>query len=177
MKRISIALATAALGALIIAPASEASPRIDASKQAKAFAAKECAAQAKRAPRAFKVRFGKVRRVALAACVRSGTQDLVAEVGTAVEVCGSELAVDPSGFIATYGGDGGLMGMVQAFPNCVRSKLSVEIQERIEAFVASGRECFQEARSDPETFKATYGQGDGPLAALGRCVDTKLAAG
>lgn len=177
MKRITTVLTIAALGALIIAPASEASPRVDAGKQAKAFAAKQCAAQAKRAPRAFKARFGKVRKQALAACVRSGTEDLVAEVGAAVQACADELIADPSGFLSDYGSEESPIGMFEAFPNCVRSKMGTEIQNRIDAFIAAGRDCLDQARSDPEAFRDTYGQDDGPLAALGRCVDTQLAAG
>jgi hypothetical protein len=177
MKRISIILTAAAVSALVFAPASNASPRVDAGKQAREFAAKECSAQAKRAPRAFKARYGKVRGVALAACVRSGTEDLVAEVGAAVETCANELVADPAGFLSSYGGEGSPLGLVEAFPNCVRSKLGSEIQARIEAFKVAGRACIEEAKADPATFKDTYGQGDGPLAALGRCVDSKLAVG
>ena len=176
MKRISLVLATGIVSALILAPASQANPRVDAGQQAKAFAAKQCAAQAKRAPKAFKARFGKQKRAALAACVRSGTQDLVVEVGTAVETCANELVADPAGFLSSYGGDGSPTGLLQAFPNCVRSKLGSEIQGRIDAFIAAGRTCVEEAKGDPEGFRNTYGQGDGPLAALGRCVDAKLAA-
>lgn len=177
MKRISIILAVTAVSALVFAPASNASPRVDASKQAREFAAKECSAQAKRAPKAFKARYGKVRKAALAACVRSGTEDLVAEVGAAVEACANELIGDPAGFLTSYGGEGGPLGMVEAFPNCVRSKLGSEIQSRIEAFKVAGRACFDEAKADPESFRNTYGQGDGPLAALGRCIDAKLVVG
>ena len=176
MKRISLLVATGMISALIFAPASQANPGVDASKQARAFAAKQCAAQAKKAPKAFKARFGKQKRIALAACVRSGTEDLVAEVGVAVETCANELVADPSGFLGTYGGDGSLSGLIQAFPNCVRSKLGSEIQARIDAFIGAGRICVDEAKNDPEGFRSTYGQGDGPLAALGRCVDAKLAA-
>lgn len=176
LKRISLAFAVGMISALVFAPASQANPRVDANKQAKAFAAKQCAAQAKRAPKAFKSRYGKAKKAALAACVRSGTDDLVAEVGTAVEACATELVSDPAGFLTTYGGDSSPAGIVQAFPECVRSKLSSEIQTRIDAFVAAGRACVEEAKSDPEGFKGTYGQGDGPLAALGRCVDATLAS-
>jgi hypothetical protein len=176
-KRISIVLAASAVSALMLAPTSHASPAVDAGKQAKAFAAKQCATQAKQAPKVFRARYGKVRKVALAACVRTGTRDLVAEVGVAVETCANELIADPSGFLGTYGDSSDPLGVVQAFPNCVRIKLGSEIQARIEAFAVAGRECFQEARTDPDAFKATFGQGDGPLAALGRCIDTKLAAG
>lgn len=175
MKRVSIVLATAAVSALVFAPASNASAGSNAGKQAREFAAKECAAQAKRAPKTFKARYGKARKVALAACVRSGTQDLVVEVGVAVEACADELVGDPAGFLATYGGAGDPLGLVRAFPNCVRSKLASEIQARIEAFKVAGRACIEEAQAEPESFRDTYGQGDGPLAALGRCVDTKLS--
>lgn len=175
MKRVSLVLATAAISALVFAPASNASPGANAGKQAREFAAKECAAQAKRAPKAFKARYGKVRKVALAACVRSGTEGLVVEVGAAVEACADELIADPAGFLTTYGGEGDPLGLVQAFPNCVRSKLGSEIEARIEAFKVAGRSCIEEAKADPESFRNTYGQGDGPLAALGRCVDTKLS--
>lgn len=172
MKRTSLLIATGLISALVFAPASQAAPRVDASGQAKAFAAKQCGAQLKRAPKAFKARYGKTRRVALAACVRSSTRDLVSEVGTAVETCAGELVADPAGFLSTYGGDGGI---VRAFPNCVRSKLGSEIQARVDAFIAAGRSCVEEAKSDPDAFRNTYGQGDGPLAALGRCVDARLA--
>lgn len=175
-KKLSIVLAASAVSALMLTPASHASPAVDAGKQAKAFAAKQCAVQAKRAPKVFRARYGKVRKVALAACVRTGTSDLVAEVGVAVETCANELIAGPSGFLGTYGDGSDPLGVVQAFPNCVRSKLGSEIEARVEAFVVAGRECLQEARSDPEGFKGTYGQGDGPLAAIGRCIDPRLAS-
>lgn len=179
-KRISLAIAVGMVSALVFAPASQANPRVDANKQAKAFAAKQCAAQANRAPKAFKSRYGKAKRAAMAACVRSGTEDLVAEVGTAVETCANELVSDPAGFLATYGNGSGSdsspVGIIRAFPECVRSKLGSEIRARIDAFIAAGRACVEEARSNPEGFKETYGQGDGPLAAIGRCIDSRLAS-
>ncbi|MFM8526893.1 MAG: hypothetical protein ACKOBH_02060 [bacterium] len=180
-KRISLAIAVGMVSALVFAPASQANPRVDANKQAKAFAAKQCAAQANRAPKAFKSRYGKAKRAAMAACVRSGTEDLVAEVGTAVETCANELVSDPAGFLATDGKGSGSdssdpLGVLQAFPNCVRYKLGSEIRARIDAFIAAGRACVEEARSNPEGFKETYGQGDGPLAAIGRCIDSRLAS-
>jgi hypothetical protein len=175
-KRISIILAASAVTALFVAPASHASPGVDAGKQARAFAVKQCAAQSKQAPKVFRARYGKVRKTALAACVRAGTSDLVSEVGVAVETCANELVADPAGFLATYGSDSDPLGVVQAFPNCVRSKLGSEIQARIEAFAVAGRECLQEARNDPAAFRETYGQGDGPLAAIGRCIDSRLAS-
>lgn len=175
-KRLSIVLAASCVTGLMLAPASHASPAVDAGKQAKVFAAKQCAAQAKQAPKVFRARYGKVRRTALAACIRTGTRDLVTEVGTAVETCANELVADPSGFLDAYGDSSDPLGVVQAFPNCVRSKLGSEIQARIEAFAVAGRECLQEARNDPEAFRGTYGQGDGPLAAIGRCIDSRLAS-
>ena len=173
MKRVWLTISTGLICALILAPASQAAPRASAAGQAKAFAAKQCAAQLKRAPKVFKARYGRNRRAAVAACVRTSTRDLVTEVGAAVEDCASELVADPSGFLSSYGGGEGIF---QAFPNCVRSKLGSEIQARIEAFVVAGRACLEEAKSDPEAFRDAYGRGDGPLAALGRCVDARLAA-
>ena len=184
MKRIAVVITLVAAGALLVAPASNAQGRgLDLSPaqvkgQAQAFAAQQCAAERKASSRAFKARYGKVRSRAMAACVRIGTADLRDEVVAAVTTCANELVADPVAFGTTYGDgqDGGILGALRAFPRCVKSKLSAEIIQRIEQFKAAVRSCVGELQADRDAFKQAYGQGDGPLQAMKRCVESKLPA-
>ena len=186
MKRIATVITLVAAGALLVAPASNAQAQgrgFDLSPaqvkgQAQAFAAKQCAAERKASSRAFKARYGKVRSRAMAACVRIGTADLRDEVVAAVTTCANELVADPVAFGTTYGDgqDGGILGALRAFPRCVKSKLSAEIVQRIEQFKAAVRTCVDEFEADRSAFKQAYGQGDGPLQAMRRCVESKLPA-
>lgn len=184
MKRIATVITLVAAGALLVAPASNAQPRAlglspaQVKGQAQAFAAKQCAAERKASAKAFKARYGKVRSRAMAACVRVGTADLRSEVIAAVTTCANELVADPIAFATTYGDgqDDGILGAVKAFPRCVRSKVGDEINQRIEQFKAAVRACVGELQADRAAFKQAYGQGDGPLQAMRRCVESKLPA-
>jgi hypothetical protein len=167
LKRvITIGCACACASVLAVAVASAGNATSDS--HAKNLAAKQCTAQQKADPAAFRAAYGDH---PMRNCIQGTTPEVSAELKNAAKECKAERDADPAAFRQTYGSN---ENGSNAFGKCVSKKVRAEIREDVAEFKNAAKECRAERQADPEGFRQTYGKNHNGRNAFGKCVSSKV---
>ncbi len=167
MKRI-IPIASGCVCALLLGAAVAAAGNATSDAHAKNLAAKQCTAQQKADPAAFRATYGEH---AMRNCIQGTTDEVSAELKNAAKECKAARQADPEGFRQTYGtNDNGS----NAFGKCVSGKVKADIKEDVAEFKNAAKECKAERQADSAAFQQNYGNNHNGRNAFGKCVSSKV---
>ncbi len=167
MKRvITIGCACACASLLAVAVATAGNATSDS--HAKNLAAKQCTAQQKADPAAFRAAYGEH---SMRNCIQATSDEVASELKNAAKECNAERQADQAAFRETYGTN---ENGNNAFGKCVSKKVRAEIKEDVAEFKNAAKECRAERQADPEAFQQNYGNNHNGRNAFGKCVSSKV---
>ena len=167
MKKTMMICVALLSSAMLLASFASAKPA-NAPETAKNVAAKQCAADKKANPVAFRALYGKH---AMRDCIKSQAPQAKSDLKHAAKECKAEQKADPAGFESTYGDT----NSSDAYGRCVSNKVQEDSAVEAEGFKNAAEECKAERAADPDGFKTTYGSTKSKgHNAFGKCVSTKV---
>jgi hypothetical protein len=167
MKKTTMICVALLSSAMLLASFASAKPT-DKPDTAKNVAAKQCAAEKKANPVAFRALYGKH---AMRDCIKAQVPQAASDLKNAAKECKAEQKADPTGFESTYGDP----YSNDAFGKCVSTKVQAGSAAAAETFKNAAKECKAERSADPEGFKTTYGSVKSKgHNAFGKCVASKV---
>ena len=167
MKRM-IPIACGCVCALLLGAAVATAGNTTSDAHAKNLAAKQCTAQQKADPAAFRATYGEH---PMRNCIQGTTDEASAELKNAAKECNAERQADPVAFREKYGTN---ENGSNAFGKCVSGKVKADIKEDVAEFKNAAKECRAERQADPGAFQQTYGNNHNGSNAFGKCVSSKV---